>query len=276
MRDEIRNLWLVRFSRFAGLIAALAGAGGCKRAVPPEDPAARAQAEFERTRAALAARGDPNMMKPMPTIDVSRRQGPLDPKAMAGLIKPLSNDELMVGDVHVNVAKGVVEAPGSVALREGIVEYLAVTPSGKTYESVLALDVVPLHLRLALTLAGLREATPEDRHGGDPLSIQVRWKEPKGGQRSLPATALLVSRSTKRPPASLSWRFTGSDVNAGQITADSTGCLVAVRFDTTALVNTAEDLGNPYRGGEAGLAVNTSLVPPVGTPLTVQFSRIKP
>jgi len=271
-------LSLPRLVRFAGLLCGvivIPPSTGCRRD-PEREAADKAQRDYERTRDALLARGDPNLMRPAPVHGLGAPSEKLDAQAIKRLVRPLSDTVLEIDALRIDLEAHSVEIPAAVALKEGILEYLVVTISGKAYESAFTADVVPLHLRLALTLAGFEEATPDNPRGGDAVRVLVRYANAAGKEMSVPATALLVDRRTGRAPPALSWRFTGSDVHDGQVTADSTGSLVATRFDPTALVNATLDTGNPYEGPQTGLGVNKAVMPAVGTPVRLLLVRETP
>ena len=79
-----------------------------------------------------------------------------------------------------------VTCKGVINMDEGAIEYLAVAPGGKTHESLLRVDVRPLHLQVALLMLDLEPknvlkfqgdpATPQ----GAPVEIKVRWRDLKG------------------------------------------------------------------------------------------------
>ena len=62
--------------------------------------------------------------------------------------------------------KMLVEATGSVSLTNGILEFIAVEPKGRDYESLLTLNCKPSALKFALLLIGWnRRRNPTGRTG---------------------------------------------------------------------------------------------------------------
>jgi hypothetical protein len=199
------------------------------------------------------ATGDPEMMKQAPRISA---EGPAPDSQPA--VKPISADVVMVGDVRVDLKAKRVEAPAQIMLAEGILEFVAVSKGGKTYESVLVVEVPPFHVQMALLMAGFKE--------GDAIGVSV--KLPSGDEA--PVTTLLDDRGSDEPVEE-AWRFTGSPVEqGGRLAADMTGSVIAIWPDPTAIVNATRERGNPYRGENQGLAV-ASTNPPVGTKVTLVF-----
>ena len=194
---------------------------------------------------------------------------------------------------------------GRICIETGILEYLAVSREGKTYESLFELDCRPQHLHTALLLAGhtagalapelqgdfapeATEARPEGapsippppstapaRNAPPPsyLIIEVELQQPDGSWRRQPLETLLVNRATGKPPSRLRWAFTGSffrrDEKNGEeyFIADVEKSLIALWFDPTALVNLAADMGNPYRSEDGGLEAAKANRPPKDTPV---------
>src|SRR5262249_42273320 len=60
-----------------------------------------------------------------------------------------------IGKVIVDLKARTVSCEGKVNMQRGLVEYFAVASHGKLHESVLELDVQPLHLQVGLLLLGL-------------------------------------------------------------------------------------------------------------------------
>jgi hypothetical protein len=135
-------------------------------------------------------------------------------------------------------------------------------------------------LHLALLLIGLRPASepappPKGKPapppaGGDLVRVRVRFA---GATAEVPAGALLVDRETGTALGDVPWRFSGSTLLEGRLMAESTGSLVAIWPDATALLNPTFERGNPYRGAKLGLEVSHAAVPAEGTAAVVVFSK---
>lgn len=197
-----------------------------------------------------------------------------------------------------------ISIEGSVCLERGILEYLAVAPGGKEYESLFRLHCRPMHLQQVLLMAGYEIGEPAAEARGDysadqskraadaPLAatppadywsktagtptrvaIDVEVQDDAGAWVRRPVEAYLVDRETGWPPERLRWVFTGSYFVEGDaerpgfFAADRARSVIALWYDPTCLLNLADDVGNPYRGEDAGLEVNPATLPPRDTPM---------
>ena len=179
-----------------------------------------------------------------------------------------------VGSVLVDRKASLLSIPGRVNQREGPIEYLAVAPDGKTYESVLTLQAQPLHIQLGLLLLGANfggnlafqgdTALPK----GDSVDVSVSWIGDKGDSVHLPATDLMYEWDSHVVMPPTSWIFTGSMVrDTNLFAADMEGSIIAVYSDPVAILN------NPAQGriNQTVYRPNADLLPPVGTNLTMKI-----
>ena len=259
------------------LLVAVAGASSCKckkdspsatpevasakdaGAKPRIPPATEPDPGYEARRDELLRRGDPDMMKPAPVVDVNK---PPDEAVAADLIKSVSKDVMMVDQIRVDLAARRLEIPGKIALRDGVLEYIAVGAAGKAYESLLTVDASAIELRLSLTLLGLEGKTDET------LGVAVRL--PRGGKDvEVPLEELLVDRKTGKPAPPIRFRVIGFD-DAEKAQALATEQLVSlVGHEPHAPLRVVGDLGNPYAGPDQGIGLDPKAVPEVGTAVTL-------
>jgi hypothetical protein len=228
----------------------------------PKQPAIRREDELRK-----GAEGLQSGANPFP--DFVKRVGP-------GLYE--------IGTVTLDLNVEQAKVPGRINMTRGIIEYLAVVDGrGKLHESVLALNVQPSMLQLALILMGLEAgewAPPEPGTRrpptfvtkGDPLVLFVEW-EKDGKTERMAADTLVFNRETQQPLKGNRWNFTGSFFGSRGFAADVTGSIIATFFDYRAVLNVSQQVGNPYRGQNQGYEVNTSAVPPVDTPIRLVFER---
>jgi hypothetical protein len=196
--------------------------------------------------------------------------------------------ELDLGGVKVNLAEKRVTVEGTVALKEGILDYLAVETAGQEYESVLALKCKGSRLHAGLLAIGAepgptkavfelwKKNPPEGfkapKAEGTKLDLTVEWTV-DGKTTSVPAAKLLFNRSTKKAMDSCTWVFTGSffakDPEDGKeyYVADRDQDLIAVHYATSAVINVEEDAGNAYDGEDSGYQSNKDVLPASGTPI---------
>ena len=180
-----------------------------------------------------------------------------------------------VGKAVVDTQARTVTCPGQINMDTGAIEYLAVAPRGKTHESLLLVDVRPLHLQLALLLLGLEPKNVLSKQGeratpqGAPVEIYVRWRDAKGSRHDERAETLVAEMPSGRPMPPHKWVFTGSRILPQGFEADLQKSLVAVWHDPSAL------LDNPLPGGaNNAYVVNAKRVPRQGTPVEVIFKAI--
>ncbi|HEV2471337.1 MAG TPA: YdjY domain-containing protein [Chthonomonadales bacterium] len=190
-------------------------------------------------------------------------------------VEKITDSVYLVGKAMVDTKARTVTCNGAINMREGPVEYLAVTPLGKTYESVLRIDVRPLHLQVALLLLGLEPRNVLARQGdpatpqGAPVELRVEWRDAHGSSHNVPAEGLVAQMpGFKRMPPH-AWVFTGSRVLKAGFEADLCGSLVAVWHDPAAM------LDNPLPGGGTNSYVaNTANLPPLGTRIRLVFHAL--
>lgn len=173
-----------------------------------------------------------------------------------------------LGKVMIDTQARTVTCSGVVNMQEGAIEYLAVAPGGKLHESLLRLDVQPLHLQLALLMLNLE---PENvlRYQGDsrtprgaPVRIAVSWRGIGGEQHNVPAEELMVEMPGEKPSASHNWVFTGSRIlKEVGFEAEAEKSLIAVWHDPAAILDNPSPAGslNVYAVGKKCPRVKTQI-----------------
>jgi hypothetical protein len=192
-----------------------------------------------------------------------------------------------VGTVSLDTNAKRVAVPGRINMTQGIIEYLAVVDGrGKTHESVLALEVQPSLLQFALILLGYEQGEidpgdvatrrpPSFAKWGEPLALTVEWDRDGKTERAL-AESFVFNRETQSALTGMRWHFTGSFFSRRGFAADNTGSVVATFLDVRAMINTANQIGNPYRGASKGYEINAKVMPPVNTPIRLVFESARP
>ena len=155
-----------------------------------------------------------------------------------------------LGKVRLDKARRTVSFPAVLNMNAGLIEYLVVTESGKTHESLVRTDVAPYQIHLAMLLLGAQgagtNAFPENHTNplpGDPVRIELVWKV-KGKEQRLAAEATLRKRATHAEVSPGVWIYTGSRVIEGTFLAQEIGSIVSLIEDPDALIN------NPRPGRE--------------------------
>ena len=178
------------------------------------------------------------------------------------------------GLVIHDVASPYLEAAGKVVRTNDLLEFIAVEPQGRDYESMLTLDCKPSALQFALLLIGCE--TSSVKQARSLLAIEVEYKD-----KRVPVEEWLIDRKTKKPPTGLRWVFSGSYFGKNPITnqpvfmSDAEQAHIALWAQSSVLINLADDRGNPYKGDDQGLEVNPAAVPPLGAAIKL-IIRKKP
>lgn len=192
-------------------------------------------------------------------------------------VERITENVYRIGAAIVDTQARTVTCKGVINMDEGAIEYLAVAPGGKTHESLLRVDVRPLHLQLALLMLDLEPKNVLKFQGdpttpqGAPVEIKVRWRDGKGAEQEARAEELMLDMPAKRPLPPNRWVFTGSRIIKEGFEADLAKSLVAVYHDPAAI------LDNPLPGGVTNsYIVNTKRVPRRGTAVDFVLKALPP
>lgn len=298
----------VAWRALAALVAlAAVCAGGCGPGDPLADPTplprrilSAEEAPLQPVRFPEPKRGRTRHkveLLPPPGGDPRARAAVLGEAPVEDAAQRLDDGRLKVGPIVVDRERGSMLVPGRINQTEGIIEYLAVGPRGKLHESVLVLDVHPLHLQLGCILLGIKVAslseqsdpsraivkrgTTEPSPGiprpvaGSLVTLEVRWQL-DGKEVTHRAEELAYNRERSQTMSEGPWVYTGSRVYNGVFAAEFDQSLIATWPDRSALFNTSEETRNPYRGASFGFEANSALLPPKGTPIELSVRRIGP
>ena len=203
------------------------------------------------------------------TLAASSQEEPkLPPEA-----EKIGEDLYRIGKVKADLKAKTVTCTGTVNMHKGLIEYLAVAPEGKRHESLLTLDLRPLHLQVGLILlglepkGGLRYQGDKQIPKGSPVDVYVSWQ--RGGRTvKVAATDLVWDTLKKRPMERNAWVFSGSGVSDKGFLADLELSLIATFRDPAAIVNNAL----PSGADDTVYKVNERIVPPLDTPVTVMLT----
>lgn len=190
-------------------------------------------------------------------------------------------DIVTVGDKLTLVkSKRTISFPAWVNQRQGVIEYALVMRAGKTHESLFATDADARNLHM---LALLLDVPSEDilSKGNEvwtippasALRIDAEWKlDGKEQKHSLSALTILRDVRNNGPDKKFgveAWCYNGSrQVEGGAFLAQTGGSIVSMIYDPDSLINNPD----PDRTDDDIHFVNSSLVPPVGTPVTITFT----
>lgn len=202
-------------------------------------------------------------------------------KAPAPVEKPKQIERITdhlyrLGKVMIDTKARTVTCSGVVNMDRGAIEYLAVAPGGKLHESLLRLDVRPLHLQLALLMVNL-EPSNVLRYQGDattprgaPVRIRVSWRDDRGTQHDTPAEELTMQMPGEKSSGLHNWVFTGSRIlKEIGFEADAEKSLIAVWHDPAAIID------NPVPAGALNVYAVGPRCPHTGTRVDVVISAVE-
>lgn len=208
-------------------------------------------------------------------------------------VRQLSTNVYQVGLVRFDKQARTVTFPAALNMNEGLIEYLLVTTSGKTHESLLRTDAEPAHIQVAMLLLGAKGApggwfpdpptagpvvggkrgmakSGERKVPGEPVTVSVRWQVGKDDKQS-PVENFVRDLRLKAPMTRGPFLFNGSRVWNGVFTAQREGSIVSLVTDADALFN------NPRPGHDLDdvWEISPKDLPPLGTPMevTIALSR---
>jgi hypothetical protein len=196
-----------------------------------------------------------------------------DDKSKLSGVEKIGDDLYRVGKMTVDLKAKTATVGGTINMSKGMVEYFACAPHGKLHESVLSVDVRPLHLQVALILldlepkGGLRYQGDTQVPKGSPVDVWVTWQR-AGKVTKVRAEEMVWDIPRKQPMQRKPWVFSGSRIDGNGFVADRGLSLIATYRDPDAIVNNALPSGSD----DTVYKSNERIVPPYGTPVTVILS----
>lgn len=225
--------------------------------------------------------------------DTGARPSPppsIDPAAAKDRIKETAPGEFELGGIKIDAKKREVRVPTTVQLKKAPIEYMLVTETGKTHESVLVTKVKPTDLQLALLLASFEPGTeglankdlPPDikpvapvaprTPGAHRVMLTVEWKQ-QGALKRAPLSDWMLDINERKPPPDLgAWIFNGSRIDERGFVAEVEGSIIAVWLDAHAIIN------SPAKGNwdDSLWISNPELIPDEGTEVVLIIAPAKP
>lgn len=207
----------------------------------------------------------------------------LDPAMAKEKIKQTGPSEFEIGGIKINAKTREVRVPTTVQIKKAPIEYMLVTETGKTHESVLVTKVTPTDFQLAMLLANYEPGTdglankdlpPDIRPlppvtpktpGANRLTCTVEWQTQEGTKRA-PLSQWALDINTRKPPPDLeTWIFNGSRFDKDGFLAEQEGSFIAVWLDGNAIIN------SPARGNwdDVLWISNPDAIPDEGTDVTL-------
>ncbi|MEM6551880.1 MAG: YdjY domain-containing protein [Planctomycetota bacterium] len=184
----------------------------------------------------------------------------------------------------------LIHLDAKVVLREGWLELLACTPGTKEHESIVTVQTDPSVIHFALLTLGAEPGSPIrlERRGeelfavppsGAVIAIDITYDD--GDQRvTVPANQWVYNEATQAVMADNRWVFAGSklrEFEEGAVyLADLEGAAVSlVNFGSELLAKPNRLTDSNAVHGE-NFVVNTELIPPLRTPVTLTLRLVDP
>jgi len=154
-------------------------------------------------------------------------------------VKQVGPGMYRVGDVTVDAKLGVATFPAKVNQLVGLIEYALVTEIGKVHESFLSTKARPSDIHAAMLLLGAKSPGA--------VTIEIGWKVDDKwvrkpmldfiGQYPLETASERNDKVTVKSfdITSRDWKWTGSRIQNGKLTADVSGSILSLQPDTEAL-----------------------------------------
>lgn len=205
------------------------------------------------------------------------------------VIREVSPGVFQVGGVKLAKETRRVSFPAKLNMTDGPLEYLLVTTLGKTHESILATDIEPQHLQIAMLLLGAKgtQAAPltnapsggpvaQSQAGernpplpGEAVLIEVSWTH-DGKPRRRRIEELVFNKRAKEPMSKGAFTFTGSRVWQGKFIAQTEGSVISLITDPDAVFNNPR----PNRDADDTWVVRKQDVPPLDTVVEVSVTLV--
>lgn len=203
--------------------------------------------------------------------DIVVKSSDYNPMEDKNIPKKIAEGVYQLGNVTMDANSRKITVPGSVNMVSGIIEFLACGEMGRTHESLLILDIEPIHLYLALLALDLKPGMNLRYQGdprvpkGAPLEILVEW-EIAGKKERHRAEELVLNSELKRPMQRTNWIFTGARLVNERLTAQTTKNIIATMRDPDSIIN------HPLPGGKNTTDyyhANPDVLPPRGTEVEI-------
>ena len=201
------------------------------------------------------------------------------------LVREIAPSVFQIGSVRLDKRQRTINFPAALNMDEGLIEYLIVTASGKTHESLLQTDVEPYQLHVAMLLLGAKGAPAQPLTNapvggpikgdqltgglapplrGEPVSVEVRWTA-DGLEKIFRIEELVLDLKKQVPMSRGVFTFNGSRLWEGRFIAQRDGSIVSLIPDEDALFNNPR----PGREDDSNWQIIPKDLPPRGTPVQI-------
>jgi hypothetical protein len=191
--------------------------------------------------------------------------------------------------VEVDTEAREVRIAATVCLDGGWLEQVACSPRSREHEALVVVDVRPSAIHLALMLAGFEPGRPgrwsrqEDGElsleppTGAPLDVLVEHADADGGVVRVPVRRWIRDHLGRHEFPRSPWIFAGSSMAPNpehmgpgeHYVADMTGSIIGLVTFGDELIGFSLVLADQAEVQPPEWELNTGVVPPVGTPVTI-------
>lgn len=196
------------------------------------------------------------------------------PSGTNAALRQISTNVFELGQVRLDKARRSITFPAVLNMNAGLAEYLLVTTSGKTHESLLRTDVPPLQIHLAMLLLGAKGAGGQGfptntakALPGEAIRIELTWTN-QGKEVRVRAEETIRNREHGAAMTRGPWTYTGSRLIEGLFIAQEVGSIVSLIEDPDALVNNPR----PGRENDEIWEMKPAGLPEIETPVQVIFT----
>jgi hypothetical protein len=186
-------------------------------------------------------------------------------------LKTIAPGIFELGKVRLDKNRRCISFPAAINMNQALVEYLVVTSTGKTHESLLKTDAEPYHIHTAMLLLGAKgsqgQAFPEDKTKpipGDALKIEISWEQ-KGERKTFRAEDWILDQTTKKAVSPGEWIYVGSRFEDGFFAAQREGSIISLIEDPDALINNPR----PGRDNDDNWRIKSAGLPPLDSAVEV-------
>jgi hypothetical protein len=200
-----------------------------------------------------------------------------------GQITQISETRYQLGKIEFDQVKRTITFGATLNMNKGMLEYALVTEKGKVHEALLATEISPFNLNLALILlhykpaknfipAGLLPPDKQPPPGAKPspidqsngLDIRVSWKDKDGIKKTARIEDWVHNDGTQKKAEPSPFVYTGSQMDNGIYAAQASGSIIALYSDPVAIFNSPRKGNNSDEIWSVG-----SGVPPLQTTVQV-------
>ena len=182
-----------------------------------------------------------------------------------GLITQISKTKYRLGKIEFEKNTRTITFDATLNMNKGMLEYALVTKTGKVHEALLATEISPFNLNLALLVLNYKPAenfipsellspdkqpapgakpSPIDQSNG--FDIKISWIDPQGIKKTARIEDWVHNDATKKKAERSPFVYTGSQLdNNGIYAAQSTGSIIALYSDPLAMFN------SPRKGNDS-------------------------